>query len=171
MAAVLALGLASCGGSGDKPQTLPPLSQAPSTTPPTSPAPDPKAAAAAIVRSYYRLLNARSTVANADALAQLMTNDCPCMRLVRATRSVARKSQHYFGKNHVVSVTPSLDSPHVAEALVQYDYTAGGIKDDSGTVISRTQGRKGNLVRFLLALHDDKWLISRIDVLKSGRPA
>jgi hypothetical protein len=166
----LAVVLSACGGSGGKPQTLPPLSNSPSTTPTVSPTQNPKAAAVAVVREYYKLLNAPSTFANATALAALMTSDCPCRRVVEATRNVARKSQQYFGTNHLVSVTPSIDSRRLVEALVQYDYTDGGIKDEHGMVISRTAGRKDNLVRFVLSRRGDRWLIMRIDILKNGKP-
>ena len=171
VAALLAVGAAGCNGSSDSPTTLPPISTTPAPTQTSAPPQSPKDAVAAVVHDYYRLLNAASTLRNADSLARLMTPNCPCRRVVQATRSAARKSERYFGTNHIVSVTPTVDARDSAEALVQYDYTDGGIKDASGKVITRTQGRVGNLVRFILTRQAESWLIARIDILKNGHRA
>ena len=86
--------LSACSSGGSAPRTLPPLSSTPaavvSTPPPTSKAAE-LAAVKAVVRRYYALLNAPTTVANANALAALMTADCKCREVVAATRHAARR--------------------------------------------------------------------------------
>src|SRR4051812_33021684 len=64
----LASGLAACGGSSDSPRKLPPVSTTPAATQsPVSPQ-DPKAAATAVVREYFHLINAPTTLKTANAL-------------------------------------------------------------------------------------------------------
>jgi hypothetical protein len=97
VATMAALSLVACGSSSSAPKSLP---QLPKTTasPSASPSPTPTAtskkaelaAAAAVVKRYYALLNADTTVRNAQSLAQLMTSDCTCRSVVRGTLRAAR---------------------------------------------------------------------------------
>ena len=171
LAATCMAALAACSGGSSQPRTLPALSTTPaavtSTAPPTSKAAD-LAAVKAVVRRYYALLNAPTTVENADALAALMTADCKCRRVADSTREVAQRGQHYFGRITNLSMTPSLDGDNSADALVQYDYSAGGIRDSVGRVIARTEGRTGTLLSFHFSKRSGRWLISSVSQLRAG---
>jgi len=92
----------------------------------------------ATLRRYYALINAPTTVANGEALAALMTAKCTCRRVATSTIDAARRHQTYFGKATVVSITPTVDGPTEADALVQYDYSDGGLRDAEGRVVSRS---------------------------------
>ena len=170
MAACLVLSACS-GDGGSAPRTLPPVSTTPaaatSTAPPTTKATE-LAAVKAVIRRYYQLLNAPTTIANANALAALMTEDCTCRRVAESTREIAARHQHYFGHTRLVAVTPALDGPADADALVQYDYSDGGIRDSSGRILSRSQGRRGALLSFRLVRSGSGWVISSVVVLRQG---
>jgi hypothetical protein len=166
--AVLATG---CSGATSKPTVLPPLSTTPaadaSSSPPTSTAAE-LAAGKAVVRRYYQLLNAATTVHNANALAALMTPSCTCRRVAVSTREIAKRHQHYYGSSRVVAITPAIDGDDRADVLVQYDYSAGGIKDSAGRVVTRTNGRSGVLISFRLVRTNGRWRIAAVTVLKAG---
>jgi hypothetical protein len=168
-AAMVALSACSAGGSG--PRTLPALSTTPaadaSSNPPTSRAAE-LAAVKAVVRRYYALLNAPTTVANAKALAALMTPDCECRRVAESTRQIAERNQHYFGRVRLIAVTPALDGSALADALVQYDYSDGGIRTANGEVVSRSEGRRGTLLSFRFRRIRGLWLISEVVVVRKG---
>jgi hypothetical protein len=167
-AIALAAALAACGGSGSSPSVLPPLSTTPTASASTAPPADPKAAAVAVVKEYYRLLNEETSTSNAAALAGVMTPECPCQQVVAATKRVAKSGEHYFGRNTIRSLSPSVDSVSTVDVVVQYDYTPGGIKTADGRVISRTSARRGNLVRIVLSNRGSRWLIARIEILRNG---
>ena len=168
--AVLA-GVAGCGGGGSKPTSLPSLTANTSASPSPTSSTAQLAAITAAVREYYRLLNASTTEANGHALEALMTPDCSCRRVATSTIDAARKHQTYFGVTSVVSVTPILDGATTADALVEYDYTASGLRDDQGRTISRSGARKGSKLIFYFRLVDAKWLISTVRSVSDGRPA
>src|SRR3954470_12684800 len=89
--------LTACSGGASAPRTLPPLSATPaavtSTAPPTSKAAE-LAAVKAVVRRYYQLLNSPTPIANADALAALMTAECSCRRVSDSIRKMAKAHRH-----------------------------------------------------------------------------
>jgi hypothetical protein len=173
LACALAAVLAAGCSSGDKPVALPSLS--PSSSPSASPSPMPSseivASVTAVVKDYYRLLNEPTTVENGQALAGLMTPNCTCRRVATSTIDVAKKHQTYFGVTKVVSITPVVDGPTVADALVQYDYGDSGIKDAHGRVISRSAGRRGSKLLFYFALVSGTWRISQVRSISNGQPA
>lgn len=160
--------LAGCSGSGGAPTTLPSLSASPSATPSATAAND-LDAATAVVRRYYALLNGPTTEANAAALAQLMTPDCSCREVVSAMLNAVQRNEHFFGQNHVVGVTASLDSPDAAEALVTYNYTDTGLKDAHGRVLSMSRGRLGTKQLFRLTRHSGSWKIATIIRVSAGQ--
>ena len=166
--------LSGCSSAGSAPRTLPRLSTTPaavtSTAPPTTKAAE-LAAVKAVVRRYYALLNAPTTVANANALAALMTPNCPCQRVATSTRQIAAKGEEYFGRTRLISITPSLDGADAADALVEYDYTAGGIRDLHGREITHSAGRRGVLMSLRFRRTNSGWLIADAVVLREGTPA
>ena len=167
-AAVLSAGCSS----GDKPVALPSLT--PTDSPSGSPSPTNSAAilasVTAVVRSYYSLLNAPTTEANGEALAALMTADCTCRRVATSTIDIARKHEMYFGVTKVVSITPVVDSPTLADALVEYSYDDSGIRDSRGHVISRSPGRRGSKLLFYFSLENGAWRISEVRSISNGQP-
>jgi len=170
--ALSALALAGCS-SGDKPVALPSLSQSPTASPTPSPTDSAaiKQAVTAVVTRYYALLNAPTTIANGQSLSALMTSTCTCRRVATSTIDVARKHQSYFGRTTVVSVTPVVDGPSLADALVEYDYGASGIRDAQGHIVTRTAGRKGSKLLFYFKLTGGSWLISEVRSISNGTPA
>jgi hypothetical protein len=165
----LAIGLAACGGSSDKPQTLPPLSSTPSTTPSTAPSQTPKAAAVAVVRQYFDLINNLDHDMNADAFIAITTPNCSCRAFAADVRKTAAKGQHYFGTVKVKSATPALDSPKAVEVLTQYNSSRGGTADRNGHVIFRGPRRTGVQEMFFVNLSASGWRVSRINILDKGR--
>jgi hypothetical protein len=129
------------------------------------------AAVTALVRRYYSLLNGSTSLANANALARLMTPDCTCQEVVQSTRSAVAKGQQFFGSNRVLSVVPSLDGPAAADVVVTYDYTRSGVKDRTGHVISSGRGRNGTTQDFRLVKRNNAWLINAILRVSPGAPA
>ncbi len=164
-------GLAGCSGSSEKPRTLPPLSTTPAASSASSSPADEQTAlaeATAVVRQYFHLLNGPTTLETAHALENLMTSGCECRKVASSTAAIARRGQHYFGQSRLVSITPSIDGPGAADALVQYDFTRGGIRAADGSIVSQTPGRVGALVSFVLERQNGGWLIARVAVLKPG---
>jgi hypothetical protein len=163
--------LSACSSAGSAPQTLPRLSTTPatvtSTAPPTTKAAE-LAAVKAVVRRYYALLNAPTTVANADALAAMLTRDCTCRRVVRSMRQMAASGRQYFGRSSLVSLRPYIDSPTEADVYVEYNYSSGGYKDAAGRVLHSEPGRTGVKVDFRLTPVGGRWIISRIDLISEG---
>lgn len=167
-AVALVAGLAGCSSGGSKPTSLPSLTANTSL----SPTPSPNAAAvAAVVRRYYQLLNAPTTVANGEALAALMTPDCSCRRVATSTVDAAKKHQSYFGVTKVVSITPIIDGATSADALVEYNYGDSGLRDSQGHTLSRSRGHDSSKLMFYFRLVDGHWLISTVRSISDGTPA
>ena len=166
LAAACLAGTAGCSGAA-KPKTLPPISASPS--PPPTPTATDLAQVEAVVRHYYALLNAPTSLVNARALAAIMTGDCSCRDVVRATEQAVAKNQHFFGTNSLRAVTPVLDSETAAEALVTYDYTNSGLEDAHGRVVSSGPGRTGTTQNFRLIKSGSTWLIQAIIRVRPGR--
>jgi hypothetical protein len=176
-AALTVLGLAGCSSSSDSdPTSLPTLSPNASTASPApsvSPSETGKkaelAAATAVVKRYYELLNAATTVENARRLETLMTPDCKCVRVAQSTRAVARRHRRYYGKTTLVAIRPSLDGPQDADVLVRYDYSTTGIETQSGEKLTSAPGRVDNQVDIRLRRSGSTWLISAVNVLSDGQ--
>jgi hypothetical protein len=171
-------GLVGCSSSPSAPKSLP---QLPSTAAPTSadPAPSPSAtrkkaelaAATAVVKRYYALLNAATTVHNANLIRDLMVKGCPCLRVAQSTQAVARNHRHYYGRTTVTALQPSLDGAREADVLVRYDFTDTGIETDSGRTVTRIPGRDDNRIDIRLELVNAQWAISELEVLSNGHRA
>lgn len=164
LVAVLAVG---CSSDPGHPRTLPNLTASP--TPSPTPTVSDLAAAADVVRRYYALLNAETTLANANALAELMTSSCKCQEVAESTRRTAARNQHYFGKIRVTSMVPTLDGDAAADVLVHYDYTRSGVADSDGHVVRSSPGRAQVGVDFRLVHVKTKWLIAQIDAVSPGQ--
>jgi hypothetical protein len=165
----LVLLLAACSGSAPQATKLPALTSTPSG--PSSASADPNtelAAATAVVRRYYALLNGATTVANADALASLMTPSCKCRAVATSTSEVARRGQQYFGTTRVLALRASIDGAGIASVLVTYDYSASGIRDSNGAIVQRFPGRKGATVNFELVKQRERWLIDALMYISEG---
>lgn len=170
------LGAVACSGGGTRPTTLPPVT---ATTPAadTSSAPphhsraDDLAAVKAVVRKYYRLLNGSTTVANAKALAALMTRDCKCRRAAESVLSAAKKSQHYFGHATITDLIPNIDSATAADALVDYNSSRSGLRASDGRPISTVPGRQGIKVVIRLVKVGSAWRIFQIEIVDAGAAA
>lgn len=166
-------GLTGCSGSGDRPQTLPPLS----TTPAATSSPEPTAtgkkaelaAATAVVRHYFQLLNGLSTNMNPAPFSALESANCPCRKFLKSLRDVAARGQHYFGHASLTSVTPAADSARLVEVLASYDSTRGGIKDADGRIVTSSAARRDVTALFYVEQHHGRWLVDRIVTVKAGR--
>jgi len=169
-AAVVTAGLTGCSGSSNSPTVLPPLSTTPAASASSTPAQNPKAAAVAVVREYFRLLNAPTTTATATALGELMTAECACQKVADSTRQVAERHQHYFGKTTATSLIPSsIDAQHV-EVIAEYGYTASGIARFDGSIVSRSGGRVGATLDIRLTRTAQGWRIAQLVYVRQGRP-
>ena len=164
------LGIASCSGDGGSPAVLPPVSTTPSPSQTSAPTESPKAAAVAVVREYFRLLNAPTSLATAKALRSLMIATCDCTKVADSTATVARRGQHYFGRTTPKNLTPTIDG-EVAEVLVDYDYTATGIANRDGVVLSKSPGRTGATLDFRLRQANDTWRIYALIYVRKGHRA
>jgi hypothetical protein len=169
-ALVLPLGLAGCSGGSDSPTTLPPLSTTPAASASTAPPADPKAAAVAVVKEYFRLLNNLESDMSADGFAALEASDCPCRKFLRSLREIGARNQHYFGHATVTAATPVADSSTTVEVLTSYDSTVGGIKDASGRVVSSQPGRRGIAENFYVRKAGSRWEIRNIVLVRRGSP-
>jgi hypothetical protein len=175
-AAIAALSLVACGSSSSAPKSLPQLPKT-AVSPSASPSPTPTtlskkaelAAARAVVEQYYALLNASTTLANANSLAQLMTSDCTCRSVVRSTVRAARHHERYYGKNHLQTAAPKLNGS-VIDVLVLYSYTDGGLENAAGQHLSHAPGMKD--VRFdFHVVRSATPKIAEIVMLDKGHPA
>ena len=138
-AIALAAVLAACGGSGSSPTVVPPLSTTSSASATSAPAQDPKAAAVAVVREYFRLINNLDHDMNAHAFVAITTGGCPCRAFARQVREHAAKGEHYFGHIKLLGATPAADSPTQVQVLVSYDSSSGGTATDDGRVLYNGQ--------------------------------
>jgi hypothetical protein len=141
---------------------------------PTTASPSPTSTAAelaavtAVVRRYFALVNGPTTEAAANELFAMMTPQCKCRRVATSMKQVARDGDHYFGGSQITSLVPSLDGADAAEALVDYDYRSGGIKDAGGHVLRTSRGHRDVKVVFRLVKQGSSWLIFRIEVISDG---
>lgn len=170
------LGVAGCGaGSSAAPHTLPPLSISPSAAPsvtaasPSTPATTGKkaelAAATAVVRRYYAVLNDLHKSMNADDFATLFTRTCPCQQQVRAVRLAKAKGEHYIDQVHLIKMTPSVDGPNSADVLVLFNARVGGLVDRHNRQLTSAPAARNVHRDFALAKRGGRWLISRLEVV------
>jgi hypothetical protein len=170
LAVVFALGLTGCSGSSDSPTTLPPISTTPAASQSTAPATDAKAAALAVVKEYFRLLNNLENDMAVASFARLESASCSCRKLLTSLREARRRSQHYFGMAQVRSMKAVVDTPTAVEVLVTYDSTAGGLKGEDGSVITRAPGRNGVTENFYLQKLSSGWRIVNLVPVRRGTP-
>ena len=169
LAALISLGAVGCSGGSDSPQSLPPISTTPAPSQSSAAPQSPKAAAVAVVREYFRLINNLEHDMNADAFIAITTPDCPCRAFARDIRKTAGKGQHFFGHIHVTNTTPAVDSPRQVEVLASYNSGHGGTADAEGHVLFRGPRRTGVTERFYVRLASGKWRVSQIDIVRKGR--
>lgn len=159
-----ALAVSGCSSSGSKPVSLPSISpSATSASPSPTPTAAELAAATAVVKRYYMVLNDLHNDMDAAAFAVLMTASCTCQQQVQAIREAAAKRERYVDHVRLVSMTPTIDSATTADVLVQYDSTRAGLVDAQGNAITSSPPKSGIKRVFHLQLMGGHWLISEID--------
>lgn len=82
-------------------------------------------------------------------------------------RDAVARHEHYVGTTRIASITPTIDGPVVADVLVEYGYTDGGLVDASGRYVSRESARRNVEADFRLVLVNGQW---RIDIIENIRP-
>jgi hypothetical protein len=169
VALACALLAAGCGSGGGTPRTLPPLSSRPTASPtPSADAPNELAAATAVVRQYFRLLNQLAQGTAPSDFSALETAGCNCRKFLAMLRVVRSRHRHYFGRAHLTAVRPSVNSPTEVEVLVAYNAGPSGIADSRGRTIHRFPRRTGATEVFTVVRSSQRWLISNESVLKEG---
>jgi hypothetical protein len=160
---------AGCSG-GDKPGTLPLLSSTPtpSATSATPSAHQLEAEAEAVVRRYFILVNAGTSQTVADQLTQLMTASCSCQRVPTSLRNASIRKRQYFGSAHLKKVVVFLKPREFADALVDYDTSASGLRDSDGTVLQSEPASRDVQLIFRLVRQRDQWLINEVTKLARG---
>jgi hypothetical protein len=171
-AAALVAGLAGCSGGG-KPTTLPSLTAntSLSPTPSASGKSAELAAVTAVVRQWFQLLQSDTTTETAAAIDAITAPNCKCRNASRSIRAAVAKHQRYVGTSHITGIVPNLDGTTVAEVLVDYDYSAGGLRDEAGAWVSRIRARKNVEANFRLEWHASNWRIWQIETVRDGTPA
>lgn len=180
---VVVVGVSGCGGSSPHhPRALAPLSStsaaatpsasgqqpdvgAATTGVPTSTATITNAglgAAAAVVRSYFRVVNGLQTHMDGAALARLMTPDCTCREQVNAVRAAAARGERFVYETTIVAVTVRPDGAGRASVLVEYNTGAAGIIDSSGRRVTSSRPQRGLKRLFRLRHEQHGWLIGAI---------
>jgi hypothetical protein len=166
------IALSACGGSGSAPRALPALSTTPaadaSTAPPTSRAAE-LAAASAVVKRYFAVLNGLAENMDAAPFAAIEAPTCACREFVRSVRDVAARNETYFGTARIRGLTPAIDSPELVEVLVTYDASVGGTKDAAGRVVTSSAARNGVTAMFYVVRTGQRWYISKISVISRGK--
>ena len=170
VAALMAVGTAGCSGSSDSPTTLPPISTTPAPSQTSTPPQSPKAAAEAAVHQYFRLLNNLEHKMDVQAFARLESRTCPCRKLLASLRQAKARSQHYYGKARIRSISTVVDTATAAEVLVTYDSTAGGLMEDDGAIVTRAPGRVGITENFVLRAVAGRWVIVNLVAVDRGQP-
>jgi hypothetical protein len=172
----VAVVLAGCGGSSSGPHSLPPLSATPTATTSASPSPtatDSKqaelAAATAVVRRYYALLNNLSNRTDITSFTAIETAECSCRNFLQSLRMLQGRREHYFGTEHITALRAVVDDPITAEVLISYDATKGGIASDAGKVVSTVPPIKGAALNYRLTSQGGQWRIFRVDLISKGR--
>jgi hypothetical protein len=127
------------------------------------------AAATAVVRRYYALLNAPTAEATVASLRALMTKTCSCQQVVGSIRAAIRRHEHYVGTGRVVAYRPVLDSRHEAEVLVNFDSTPGGLVGRSGRYVAHTEARRGVTQNVYLITTRRGWLMNEIELVSTGQ--
>jgi hypothetical protein len=181
---------AACGGGSSGPATLPALESAAATPSPTASAASPTAppspttsaptpprntrkaelaAATAVVRRYYSLLNAPTRASTANSLAALITSTCKCQEVVQSLRSAIRHREHYVGTGRLRAVRPRLNASTQAQVLVEFDSTAGGLVRSDGSFLVRTRAQRDVAESLSLVRQNAHWRIGLITLVSQGR--
>jgi hypothetical protein len=96
-----------------------------------------------------------------------MTVDCECRKVASSTAQVAQRGQHYFGHTTTKSISPTIEGSS-ADVLVDYGYTATGIANEDGSIVSRSPGRVGATLDFKLRRDGSRWLINALIYIRKG---
>lgn len=169
--AVVAALAAGCGGS-DGGTALPPLTPsatASSSTPSTSPTHETKhqelAAAKAVVRRYYAVLNNLHRDMNARALFALFTKDCACREQARAVKHARARGEHYIDHVRLLRVSGRITGDGLADVFVTFDAARGGLVDRNGRHITSAPPQSNVKRAFVLERTADGWRIAKLEVL------
>lgn len=169
LTAVAASTLSGCGaGPGQRATALPAIQPAASTglarsTPPRPPvAAGDRLAVERVVRRYYRIVDHLREDMDAAGLAAIMTPSCGCRALPRAVRRAIARRQRFFGTAHLLDLAPSIDGPRLADVLVAFNATRGGLVDQAGQVVASAPGVRQQRRDFVLIRQAGTWLIDRI---------
>jgi hypothetical protein len=171
VAASALLSAAACSGGASGPQALPPLHPvvpSPTATRPGPPAPATGrqaelAAATAVVRRYFAIVNNLHRDMNPQALGSIFAAGCACNAQVEAIRSASRLGEHYIDHATVNELRPSLDGPRSADVLADYAATPGGLVNGQGVRVTRTAGMKHIHWDFRLQLTHGRWTVTAIE--------
>ncbi|MCU1672862.1 MAG: hypothetical protein JWN77_975 [Frankiales bacterium] len=142
----LLLGLvAACGGgSAEEPQTLPPVSTAPS--PSASPSASGVVTAAeveAAVAAYYKAINQALAAADESLFMAMVEPSCSCYEpAVTKLRELKREGQTVTYDAHATDVRPHELSSTGGQAFVTYVASDSPIKDSAGNVVGTLPGQK-----------------------------
>ena len=167
-ALVMAALVAGCSSSGSSPTVLPPVSTTPVATSSSAPAQEPKAAAVAVVRAYFRAKNQLATDTHANALAELIAPSCACTELVQSARDLESQGKHYFGMATLTQVFPTASGKSSVEVFARYDSSPGGTKTRDGRTIFRGTAHHDVKQLFTVRLVRDRWLVAKIILLSAG---
>ena len=162
LAALISVGAGGCSGGSDSPQSLPPISTTPAPSQSSAPPQSPKAAAVAVVREYFRLINQLPRTMNGQALADLMTKSCACREQLAAIRHAKEKGEHYTDHWRHLSLAPAINGPTSIDVLARYDTAAGGLVDANGKRVTYAAPKQGVQRLFQLVLDAGDWKIDRI---------
>lgn len=161
----------ACGGSGssDAGRTLPPVASTASspTADLTTSAPLTRkqelAAAEAVVRRYFQVLNQLPNKMDAGSLGALLTPGCGCQKQVRSTRFYARRGGRYVQRGRIKSIGGRIESPSAAQVLVRFSATAGGVRMPDGRIVNRTPAIPDATDIFFLTSSEGRWRIAQIE--------
>lgn len=162
-----------CGcsdGTSSAGATLPPITS--STVTPTTPTTSPPsraqeiAAATAVVRRYFTVLNHVARPGSDARLAALETTACFCRRQVRSIKQVTKRGQHYVAPVRILGLRAVFFSPRQVTVLVTFDAGRSGIVARNGRFLRSTPAQNDVHQHFGLVANEDGWLISSIQLVK-----
>jgi hypothetical protein len=171
----VAMTLADCGGSSSAPKTLPTLPSAtdpaPSSASPTATGTSKKAelaAATAVVKHYFKLLESSTSTSTVRQLQAVVLPGCACNQVVSSFREAVRRHEHYVGTGHIKFVRPIFDSSSSAEVLIRFDSSAGGLARRDGSYVNRVGEQHDVAENFDLQLESGAWRIQEVTLISKG---
>jgi hypothetical protein len=176
LAVAALVSMTACGSdSSSGPGTLPPLSAPPSTSPSlASPAPSTSAAggkkaelaaATAVVRRYFAVVNELHEVMDAKSLAAIFASSCPCQQQVRAIKSAGAEGQHFVDHATINALRTNRDGLNLADVLADFNSSAGGLVNSHGHHVTSTKAKKHVRWVFDLRRFGSRWLITSIEAI------